>query len=86
MCEVLEDAGTSSVGLRTSTDHLRLRRENDSCVQPKRRRIQGQRVGEEGSHRGAVKILNGERATVPSDEFVNLLYGVEPTEGQEFFL
>ena len=43
-------------------------------------------MGEEGSHRGAVKILNGERGTVPSDEFVNLLYGVEPTEGLEFFL
>ena len=27
---------------------------------------------------GAVKIINVERGTVPSDEFVYLVYGVEP--------
>jgi hypothetical protein len=38
------------------------------------------------SEGGAVRILNVERATVPSDEFVDLVYGVGFLKGLEFFL
>ena len=35
--------------------------------------------------RGGVKILHGNRVTVPSDEFVDLSYGVGLEKAQEFF-